>query len=160
MSYENVKNYLESVGLGDRLSVHDEIGDTVEHAAQMLGCEPARIAKTMSYQLKDGTPILIVSAGDAKVNSSKYKQQFHEKAVMVPWDAVEETIGHVPGAVTPFALKSGVQVYLDVSLKRFDYIHAAGGSINSTMRLTLEELERYANPVGWVDLCTGWLANA
>ena len=160
MSYESVKAQLESVGLGDRLTVHDTVGDTVEHAAEMLGCEPARIAKTMSYRLKDGVPILIVSAGDAKVNSSKFKQHFHEKAVMIPWDEVEEAIGHVPGAVTPFGLKPEVRVYLDVSLKRFDYIHAAGGSLNSTMRLTLSELEEHADPVAWVDICNGWIANA
>ena len=159
MSYESVKAQLESLGLGDRLTVHETVGDTVEHAAEMLGCEPARIAKTMSYRLKDGTPVLIVSAGDAKVNSSKYKQQFHEKAVMIPWDEVEAVIGHVPGAVTPFGLNPGVQVYLDVSLERFDYIHAAGGSLNSTMRLTLPELERHAQPVEWVDICNGWFAN-
>lgn len=158
MSYERVKAYFESVGIADHLSVNEEVGDTVEHAAALLGCEPARIAKTMSYMLKSG-PILIVSAGDAKVNSSKFKQHFHEKAVMVPWDQVEETIGHVPGAVTPFALNEGVRVYLDVSLKRFDTIHAAGGSLNSTVRLTLAELEKYSDPVEWVDICNGWLAN-
>lgn len=158
MSYESVKKYFDGCNMGDHITVHSEVGDTVEHAAKMLGCEPARIAKTMSYQLKTG-PILIVSAGDAKVNSSKFKQYFHEKAVMVPWDQVEKVIGHVPGAVTPFGLNPGVQVYLDESLKRFDYIHAAAGSINSTVRLTMDELVQHVKAVDWVDICNGWRVN-
>lgn len=158
MSYERVKEYFDSHGMGDHITVHAQVGDTVEHAAAMLHCEPARIAKTMSYQLKTG-PILIVSAGDAKVNSSKFKQHFHEKAVMVPWDQVEAVIGHVPGAVTPFGLNPGVRVYLDESLRRFDYIHAAGGSVNSTIRLTMDEMVQHANAVEWIDVCNGWHVN-
>lgn len=155
MSYERVKEYFDSVGLGDRVTVHEEIGDTVEHAAKMLGCEPARIAKTMSFLLEDG-PVLIVSAGDAKVNSSKFKAFFHHKSVMIPWDQVETLIGHEPGAVCPFAVKENVQVWLDESLKRFTDIHAAAGSLNSTVHLTLEELTVHSKMNGWVDLCKGW----
>lgn len=158
MSYERVKNYFESVGLGDRVTVHDEVGDTVEHAAAMLGCEPARIAKTMSFLLDDG-PILIVSAGDAKVNSSKFKAFFHQKAVMIPWDEVNALIGHEPGAVCPFAVNDNVRVYLDVSLKRFSDIHAAAGDLYSTVHLTLNELVENSGMAGWVDLCKGWLIN-
>lgn len=158
MSYENVKNYFEQAGLGDRVVVRDHIGDTVEHAAEAIGCEPARIAKTMSFLVND-KPILIVMAGDAKVNNTKYKACFHQKATMIPGSQVEEMIGHLPGAVCPFALKEGVEVYLDISLKRFDVLYTAGGSLNSTVRLSLEELERYAAPAEWVDVCKGWFVN-
>lgn len=158
MSYECVQTYFDSVGLGDRVTVHEEIGDTVEHAAEMLGCEPARIAKTMSFLLADG-PILVVSAGDAKVNSSKFKAHFHQKAVMIPWDEVNTLIGHEPGAVCPFAVNEGVRIYMDISLKRFSDIYAAAGDQHSTVHLTLEELIRHSNMVEWVDLCKGWVAN-
>lgn len=158
MSYENVKRYFDQNGLGERLTVRDQIGDTVEHAAQAIGCRPEQIAKTMSFLLKDG-PILVVMAGDAKVNSSKFKACFHEKAVMVPWDQVETVIGHEPGAVCPFAVIDGVRVFLDISLKRFDDIHAAGGSLNSTVHLTLDELIEHSHMTDWVDVCKGWFVN-
>lgn len=158
MSYENVKSYFDQAGLGNRVVVRDHIGDTVEHAAEAIGCEPARIAKTMSFLVND-QPILIVMAGDAKVNNTKYKACFHQKAVMIPGSQVEALIGHLPGAVCPFALKEGVQVYLDVSLKRFDILYTAGGSLNSTIQLSLEELEQHAAPAEWVDVCKGWFVN-
>lgn len=158
MSYEKVKDYFEQAGLGDRVVVREHIGDTVEHAAEAIGCEPARIAKTMSF-LVDGKPVLVVMAGDAKIHNPKYKACFHQKAVMIPGDQVEELIGHLPGAVCPFALKEDVRVYLDVSLKRFDLLYTAGGSLNSTVKLSLEELVRYAEPVEWVDVCKGWFVN-
>jgi prolyl-tRNA editing enzyme YbaK/EbsC (Cys-tRNA(Pro) deacylase) len=158
MSYENVKAYFDNAGLGDRVTVREQIGDTVEHAAEIIGCEPARIAKTMSFLLESG-PILVVSAGDAKVNSSKFKSAFHQKAVMIPPGQVESLVGHEPGAVCPFAVNEGVKVYLDISLKRFDTVHAAGGSLNSTVHLTADELVRHSHMAGWVDLCKGWLVN-
>lgn len=158
MSYEKVRAYFDSVGLGDRITVREQTGDTVEHAAQAIGCEPARIAKAMSFLLSDG-PILIVSAGDAKVNSSKFKAAFHQKAVMIPGDQVETMIGHKPGGVCPFALNDGVRVYLDISLQRFQDIHTAGGVENATIHLTLDELIEHAHMVDWVDLCKGWLVN-
>lgn len=158
MSYENVKKYFESVNLADHITVRSEIGDTVEHAAAAIGCEPARIAKTMSFLLDDG-PIVIAMAGDAKVNSSKFKSVFHQKATMVPWDQVDELIGHEPGSVCPFALKEGVKVYLDISLKRFDHIHAAGGNDYTTVRLTMEELIEHSHMEDWVDVCKGWIVN-
>lgn len=158
MSYTNVKNYFESVGLGDQLVVREQIGDTVEHAAESIGCEPARIAKTMSFFINE-LPALIVMAGDAKVQNGKFKEEFHQKAVMLPFDQVEELTGHEPGAVCPFALKDNVKVYLDVSLKRFDYVYTAGGSLNSTVRLTLEQLEEHSKYEKWIDVCKGWLTN-
>lgn len=158
MSYEKVKEYFDSVGLADRVVIREHIGDTVEHAAQAIGCKPAHIAKTMSF-MQNGEPALVVMAGDAKVNNTKYKAYFHQKAVMIPGDHVETLIGHVPGAVCPFAINEGVKVFLDVSLKRFEIIYTAGGSLNSTIKLTVEELEKHSAPTGWVDVCQGWLAN-
>lgn len=155
MSYKKVKAYFESVGLGDRVAVREHIGDTVEHAAQAIGCEPAHIAKTMSF-IQGGEPVLIVMAGDAKVNNTKYKSRFCQKAVMIPGGQVENLIGHAPGAVCPFAVNEGVKVYLDVSLKRFKVIYTAGGSLNSTIELTLKELEEHSAPCDWVDTCKGW----
>ena len=150
MSYENVKKYFDQAGMGDRVVVRDHIGDTVEHAAQAIGRKPEHIVKTMSFLL-DGKPALICMAGDAKVHNTKYKACFHQKAIMIPGDQVEELIGHVPGAVCPFAVREEVKVYLDISLKRFSTIYTAGGSLNSTVKLTLEELERFAVPQCWVD---------
>lgn len=152
MSYENVKKFFDQVGLGDRVVVREYIGDTVEHAAKAIGCKPEYIVKTMSF-LVDGKPILICMAGDAKVNNTKYKACFHQKAIMIPGDRVEEMIGHVPGAVCPFAVREEVKVYLDISLKRFSVVYTAGGSIVSTVKLTLEELEKYAVPECWIDVC-------
>lgn len=155
MSYARMRAFFDAQGLGDRLVEHDEVGDTVEHAAHVLGCKPEQIAKTMSFKLSTG-PIVVAMAGDAKVNSSKFKATFHEKAVMVPWDQVEEIIGHEPGAVTPFALNDGVKVYLDISMKRFADMYAAGGSLNSTVHLTMPEIERLTGYTDWVDICKGW----
>lgn len=154
MSYEKVKEYFKSVRLEDRLKIRDNI-DTVEHAAQVIGCEEERIAKTISFLLKD-EPIVIVMAGDTKVNNASYKAKFHQKAKMVPYQDVEEIIGHMPGGVCPFALNNNVKVYLDVSLKRFETVHAVGGSANSTIELSNEELEKYTNYVEWIDVCKGW----
>jgi prolyl-tRNA editing enzyme YbaK/EbsC (Cys-tRNA(Pro) deacylase) len=152
MSAEKVREYLNQVGLGDRYTEHDEIGDTVEHAAAVIGCEPARIAKTMSFLLRSG-PILVVSAGDAKANSSKFKAQFGEKPVMIPWDQVETITGHEPGAVTALAVNDGVRVFLDVSLKRFSDIHTSGGALNATVHLALKELEDCSHYEAWVRDC-------
>lgn len=154
MSYEKVKEYLKSVGLEDRLIIRDNI-DTVEHAAQTIGCEKERIAKTMSFLVKN-EPIVIVMAGDAKVDNASYKAKFHQKAKMISYQDVEEIVGHMPGGVCPFALNDHVKVYLDISLKRFETVHAAGGSANSTVELSNEELEKYTNYVEWIDVCKGW----
>lgn len=158
MSYEKVKKYFNSVGLADRVVIREHIGDTVENAAKAIGCEPAHIAKTMSF-MQNGEPALVIMAGDAKVNNTKYKAGFHQKAIMIPSEHVESLIGHAPGAVCPFAISERVKVYLDISLKRFENIYTAGGSLNSTIKLTLEELEKHSAPTGWVDVCNGWYVN-
>ncbi|MEA4848509.1 MAG: YbaK/EbsC family protein [Clostridiaceae bacterium] len=158
MSYEKVKEYFNSIGLEDRVVVREHIGDTVENAAAAIGCEPARIAKTMSF-MQNGKPALVVMAGDAKVNNTKYKACFQQKAVMIPGDQVEALIGHMPGAVCPFAINESVHVYLDVSLKRFDIVYTAGGSLNTTIELSLEELEKHSGHSGWIDVCKGWYVN-
>jgi prolyl-tRNA editing enzyme YbaK/EbsC (Cys-tRNA(Pro) deacylase) len=129
------------VGLGQRVVEREQIGATVEQAAVSIGCEPARIAKTMSVFL-DEKAALIVMAGDAKIDK-----------------LVETYIGHFPGAVCPFAVKVGVRVYLDVSLKRFDIIYTAGGNLNSTVKLSLEELETHSASAGWIDVCKGWFVD-
>ncbi len=155
MSYEGVKAYFEAAGLGDRVTVQAQASDTVEHAARAIGCRPEEIAKSMLF-LVGGQPVIIVMAGDAKVNSSKFKAAFHEKPVFVPLAEVPARTGHVPGGVCPFALKEGVAVYLDESLRRFSEVHAAAGSPESTVRLSLAELEQHAAPQGWVDVAKGW----
>lgn len=113
MSYEKVKEYFESVGLADRVVVRERVGDTVEHAAQSIGCKPAQIAKTMSFIVNE-KPLLIVMAGDTKVDNQKYKAHFHQKAIMLPGSEVEALIGHGPGTVCPFSLKNDIPVYLDI----------------------------------------------
>lgn len=158
MSYENVKAYFEGRNLGERVIVREHIGDTVEHAAEAIGCRPEHIAKTMSF-IQNGEPVLICMAGDAKISNPKYKQTFHQKAVMIPGGQVEELVGHIPGAVCPFAIIEGVKVYLDVSLKRFETVYTAGGSLNSTVTLSLSEMEEHSNPSGWVDVCKDWFVN-
>ena len=115
MSFQNVKAYFEGVGLADHITVHDQTGDTVEHAAETIGCTPAEIAKAMTFLVGD-KPIMVVMAGDTRVNSSKFKSYFHQKPSMVPREQVEELIGHEPGAVCPFAIRESVPVYLDISL--------------------------------------------
>jgi prolyl-tRNA editing enzyme YbaK/EbsC (Cys-tRNA(Pro) deacylase) len=129
---------------------------TVELAAQAVGCEPARITKTLSFNV-DGQPILIACAGDAKIANPKYKALFGQKAVMLTPDEAVSMVGHAVGGVCPFAVNSGVKVYLDESLKRFDTVFPAAGSDNSAIELTPDELEKYAQGfVSWVDVCKGW----
>lgn len=145
MSYEKVKEYFRQAGLEERVEVRRQIGDTVEHAAEAIGCLPRQIAKTMSF-LVNGAPVLVVMAGDAKTDNAKFKAFFHEKAVMLPADQLEERVGHAAGAVCPFAIREGVSVYLDISLRRFDVVYTAGGSVNSTVRLSVAELENSLRP--------------
>lgn len=125
---------------------------TVELAAEAVGCEPARIAKTLSFKVGD-TPILIVAAGDAKIDNPKYKAQFHTKAKMLTREEVEEKIGHAVGGVCPFAVNEGVEIYLDESLKRFETVYPAAGSSNSAIQMTMEELEKYSGSSRWIDVC-------
>lgn len=155
MSFENVKKYFDEFGMGDRCILQEHSSDTVEHAAQAIGCIPAQIAKTMSFIVED-KPIMIVMAGDAKVHNAKYKAHFQKKASMVPWDKCEEMTGHMPGGVCPFARNEGIKVYLDASLKRFEIVYAAAGSPNGTIGLTIEELEKYSGYEEWVDVAKDW----
>lgn len=155
MASEKVISYFEHVGLKDRVKVFDKSSATVELAALAVGCEPAHIAKTMSF-LQDGKAILIVTAGDARIENKKYKTLFHQKAKMIPWDDVERYIGHAPGGVCPFEIKEGIDTYLDISLKRFETVYPAAGSDNSAVALSIEELEKHSNSKGWIDVCKDW----
>ena len=155
MSVEKVKAYLDEIGLGDRIIIPEKSSATVEEAAVAIGCEPKQIAKTMSFFLNDQA-ILIVMAGDARVDNAKYKAVFHQKAKMIPGDSVEAAVGHAPGGVCPFAVKDGVKTYLDVSLKRFERVYPAAGSGHSAVNLTVAELEKSAKAVEWIDVCKDW----
>lgn len=155
MSFDKVKQYFEENHLGARVKNLTHSSATVEEAAVALGCEPKQIAKTMSFLVNE-TPMLIVTAGDAKIDNKKYKTEFHQKAKMIPWESVEEYIGHAPGGVCPFVVKPEVTTYLDVSLKRFEIVYPAAGSDHSAVELSLPELEQYSGFIKWVDVCKGW----
>lgn len=155
MSIEKVRAYFETQGIADRIREFPVSSATVELAAQALGVIGARIAKTLSFQLDSGC-ILIVAAGDAKVDNKRYKATFFQKARMLAHDDVPERIGHAVGGVCPFAVKPDVQVYLDESLRRFETVFPACGSSNSAIELTIPELEQYSCAVQWVDVCKGW----
>lgn len=155
MSIERVRAYLKQWNLEGRILEFDTSSATVELAARAVGCEPARIAKTLSFQAGERV-VLVVAAGDAKVDNRKYKEQFHTKASMLKAEEVTEKIGHAVGGVCPFGVKPGVEVYLDVSMKRFETVYPAAGSSNSAIEMTMEELERYAGSLGWIDVCKGW----
>ena len=156
MAIEAVRAYLRELGMEDRIREFDVSSATVELAAQAVGCEPARIAKTLSFVHEDGA-LLIVCAGDAKVDNSKFKALFHHKATMLSPDQALALTGHAVGGVCPFAIQGPrVTVYLDVSLKRFGTVFPAAGSANSAVRLGLEELERCSRSAGWIDVCKGW----
>ncbi len=155
MAIEKVKEYFAQFGIADRVQEFPVSSATVELAAQALHCEPCRIAKTLSF-LADGRAILIVTAGDAKIDNHKYKAQFGAKAKMLTPEEVETLIGHAVGGVCPFGINEGVTVYLDNSLKRFETVFPACGSGNSAIELTMEELERYSGYTAWIDVCKGW----
>ena len=147
MSLEKVQKYFDNYQMKEKILVFDQSSATVELAAQAVGCEPARIAKTMSF-LQGEQAVLIVTAGDVKIDNPKYKARFHQKAKMIPGDQVEAFVGHAPGGVCPFAVKEGVPVYLDESLRRFATVYPAAGSGNSAIGLTINELETYAKACG------------
>ena len=153
MSVEAVMPYLTEFGLADRVMTFANSSATVELAAQCVGCQPAQIAKTLSFQTASGA-MLIVTAGDAKIDNAKYKAQFHQKAAMLSHEAVEALIGLRVGGVCPFGAK--VPVYLDASLRRFDIVYPAAGDDHSAVRLTPAELETASNTAGWIDVCKGW----
>lgn len=152
MAIEQVREYLKTWNVQDRILEFPTSSATVELAAQAAGCEPARIAKTLSF-LVDGQAVLVVAAGDVKVDNAKYKAQFHTKAKMLTPDQVTEMVGHAVGGVCPFGVKEGVKIYLDESLKRFDTVFPAAGSSNSAIEVTIEELETYSGSSEWVDVC-------
>ena len=155
MSIERVKAHFASVGLADRVREFDVSSATVELAALALGCEGKRIAKTLSFMGPAG-PLLVVAAGDARIDNAKFKAQFGLKAKMLTPEQAVELVGHAVGGVCPFAVNEGVEVWLDESLKRFETVFPACGSSNSAIELTIPELEKYAAPKGWVDVCKGW----
>ena len=157
MSIEKVKTYFYQHGMADRVQEFEVSSATVELAAQALHCEPCRIAKTLSFMV-DSHAILIVTAGDAKIDNPKYKARFHQKAKMIPGELVESYVGHAPGGVCPFAVNPGVKIYLDASLRRFETVFPACGSSNSAIELTISELEQYSRFDAWVDVCKGWRA--
>ena len=155
MAIEKVKEYFRKYGIEERIQEFDVSSATVELAAVALHCEPQRIAKTLSFMV-EGQAVLIVTAGDAKIDNPKYKAKFGKKAKMLSQDEVEVFIGHGVGGVCPFAVNENVMVYLDVSLKRFDTVFPACGSSNSAIELTIPELEKYSGYAEWVDVCKGY----
>ena len=155
MSIEKVKAYFAQFGMENRILEFPVSSATVELAAQALNIAPSRIAKTLSFNV-NGNPILIVAAGDARVNNAKYKAKFGVKAKMPTHQEAADWIGHAVGGVCPFAVNEGVKVYLDISMKRFETMFPAAGSSNSAIELNLEELERYSGSLEWVDVCKDW----
>lgn len=152
MSIEKVREYFKKNNMENRIKEFEVSSATVELAAKAVNCEPARIAKTLSFKI-DEKPILIVVAGDAKIDNHKYKERYGKKAKMLTHEEVLNLIGHQVGGVCPFAINDGVEVYLDESLKRFKTIYPACGSSNSAIELSIEELEKYSNYSSWVDVC-------
>lgn len=155
MAIEKVRKYFEKYGIANRIQEFDVSSATVELAAKALHCEPCRIAKTLSFMV-DEHPVLIVAAGDAKIDNPKYKLQFKTKAKMLSPDETELLIGHAVGGVCPFAVNTDVVIYLDLSLKRFQTVFPACGSSNSAIELSIEELEQYSLFTAWIDVCKGW----
>lgn len=152
MSLEKVKNYFKQFGIENKIHVLDVSSATVELASKALGCEESKIAKSLSFMVFE-KPIIVVVAGNKKINSSKFKQQFGAKAKMLSFEEVEHLIGHKVGGVCPFAIKEGVEVYLDISLKEHKSVFPACGSSNSAIELTISQLEKYSNFKSWVDVC-------
>lgn len=155
MSMQAARDHLAKFGLEGRIREFSVSSATVELAAAAVGCAPARIAKSLSFLVGE-QPILILAAGDAKVDNPRYKTRFGTKAKMIPADQVEELIGHGVGGVCPFGTKPGVTVYLDESLRRFEVVYPAAGTPASAVELNLAELEQASSASGWVDVCKGW----
>lgn len=157
MAIDKVREYFRQYHVEGRIQEFDVSSATVELAAEALHCEPCRIAKTLSF-LVGGHPVLIVMAGDARIDNAKFKARFQTKAKMLTPEEVEALVGHLVGGVCPFAVNEGVEVYLDESLKRFETVFPACGSSNSAIELTIEELERYSGSLAWIDVGKGWEA--
>ena len=151
MSLSSVRNYFKQYNMDTRIVEFPVSSATVELAAQAIGCKEQEIAKTMSFHVGDEV-IVIVMAGDARIDNKKYKSFFHKKAMMLHGDEVESLTGHPVGGVCPFGLKEGIKVYLDESLERFDHVYPACGSPNSAIKLTIPELEKYAHQESWIDV--------
>lgn len=152
MSIETGRAYFRQFGMEDRVLEFTVSSATVELAAQAVGVEGARIAKTLSFKTEDGC-MLILAAGDARIDNKKFKAKFHMKAKMLSADEVLEMVGHPVGGVCPFGCKEGIPVYLDESMKRFTTVFPAVGSPSSAIELTLDELFRYSNALEWIDVC-------
>ncbi len=152
MSLDKVREYLKKYGADDRIIELDDSSATVSLAAKALHCSEAQIAKTLAFTVKDKT-IVIVTAGDKKIDNAKFKERFSVKAKMVPFDEVENATGHAAGGVCPFALNDGVEVYLDVSIKEHETVYPACGSCNSAICLTPGEIEEFSGTVSYVDVC-------
>lgn len=152
MAIGKVREYFRKFGMEDRIMEFDVSSATVELAAKALGTEGKRIAKTLSFRLDSGA-ILIVAAGDGRIDNKKFKAAFSQKAKMLSFEEVEETIGHAVGGVCPFGINEGVRVFLDEGLKRFETVFPACGSSNSAIEMTVEELEKYSGAESWVDVC-------
>lgn len=152
MAIERVREYFKGWHIEDRIQEFEASSATVELAAQALNCQPERIAKSLSFKIGERT-LLIVAAGDVRVDNSKYKAAFGAKAKMLALEEVKERIGHAIGGVCPFGINKGVEVYLDESLKRFETVYPACGSSNSAIALTIGEMEEYSGYMKWVDVC-------
>ena len=152
MAIEKVKDFFSKYDMADRILEFDVSSATVDLAAAALGCEPERIAKSLSFLVKDDA-ILVVTAGDARIDNPKYKTQFGTKAKMLSPEQVESLVGHAVGGVCPFGINPGVKVFLDVSLKRFQTVFPSCGSSNSAIELTLDEMEKYSGYLEWIDVC-------
>lgn len=152
MAFDKAKEHLKKYGMDGRVMEFDVSSATVGEAAKAVGSSEGEIAKTLSF-LVDEKPILIVVAGDCKIDNAKYKAYFHAKAKMLPFESVEELIGHAVGGVCPFGINEGVEVYLDESLKRFEIVYPACGSANSAVKLNIAELEKTSEFECWIDVC-------
>lgn len=152
MSVQAVREYLQKFGYADRIAEFSESTATVELAAAVVGVIPARIAKTLSFKVNEAV-ILVVAAGDAKIDNRKYKDKFGAKAKMLSAQEAIDLVGHPVGGVCPFAVNEGVTVYLDESLKRFESVFPAAGSAGSAVRLSCEELFESSQAAEWVDVC-------
>ena len=155
MSIEKVRAFFRPLGREQDILEFPVSSATVELAAEAVGVIPARIAKTLSFLVDDGC-VLIVAAGDTRIDNKKYKGFFHTKARMLTPEQVSQFTGHTIGGVCPFGNPPGVKTYLDVSLKRFDTVFPAAGSSNSAIELSCDELEKYSGSLGWIDICKGW----
>ena len=154
MSYERARQYLEEKGFADRIRLFEVSSATVELAAKAVGTEPGRIAKSLTFKVED-KPVMILTAGDVKIDNAKYRHFFHAKAKMLSFDEVETLIGHAVGGVCPFGIEPGVTVYLDDSLKRFDVVYPACGTASSAVELSIADLEACSGYREWIDVCKG-----